>query len=314
MYLGMNNIQLSIIATVLWLSAGLAQAQNCYVPVAIHIDSRNIPSEAMRVLENTLTRIATASDYEAGLGLSQFILTARVDALDKSFHAGPPMQITQNLGITFFIADTNSKTKFASAYIEMDGVGQNETKCYIDAFKHINGNQQQIQSLLQIGRKKILAYYDANYQNILREAEKQASLQNYDAAIALAISIPTCSKGADAGLKAGRKYYAVYRDQYNLGLLNRARMAWATRQDASVAREAGALLCQIDSEASCYADALALAKEIKAQRRNDINFQMREKYHDQVKIQQMEIEAMKAIGVAYGKGQQPTTTNLMWLR
>ena len=26
------------------------------------------------------------------------------------------------------------------------------------------------------------------------------------------------------------------------------------------------------------------------------------------------IEAARAVGVAYGNGQQPTTTNLMWLR
>lgn len=310
----MNNNKLFLCAALFCLSAGMVQAQDCHVPIAIHVDGRNIPQEAMRALENTLTRIATASDYEADLGLSQFVLTARVDALEKSFHAGPPMQIIQNMGITFFVADTHSKTKFASTYIEMDGVGQNETKCYIDAFKHINGNQQQIQSLLRTGRQKILAYYDSNYQTILREAEKQASLQKYDAAIALAISIPTCSNGAEAGLMAGRRYYAVYRDKYNLGILNRARMTWATSQDANAAREAGALLAQIDSEAACYKEALTLATEIKTQVRSDLNFQMREKYHDQIKIQQMEIEAMKAIGVAYGKGQKPITTNLMWLR
>ena len=48
--------------------------------------------------------------------------------------------------------------------------------------------------------------------------------------------------------------------------------------------------------------------------RSDIDFEMRQKYNDQVKIERERIAAIRAIGVAYGKGQQPTTTNLMFLR
>ena len=58
----------------------------------------------------------------------------------------------------------------------------------------------------------------------------------------------------------------------------------------------------------------SLMKEIKSQVRSDIDFEMREKYADNVKTERDYIDAMKAVGVAYGKGQQPSTTNLMWLK
>ncbi len=54
--------------------------------------------------------------------------------------------------------------------------------------------------------------------------------------------------------------------------------------------------------------------DIKKQVRSDIDFEMREKYHDAVDMEKQRIAAAKAVGVAYGNGQQPTTTNLMWLR
>lgn len=289
---------------------------DCYVPIAIYFDDQamDVPEAARNVLQNSLTRIATANDFEADLGLSQFVMTAKADILDKSVHPGPPMQITQNMGITFYIVDTHSQTKFASTYIEMDGVGQNATKCYIDAFKRINANNRQIQSLIQNGRKKIIAFYDANYQTILREAEKQASVQNYEEAITLAISIPPCSKGGAAGEAAARKYYAVYRDRMNLAILNRARALWAAGQTIGSAREVCELLSQIDPEASCYGEAQALMREVKGQVRADIDFEMREKYRDQVALRKMEIQAMKEVGVAYGRGQRAQTTNLMFIR
>jgi hypothetical protein len=41
---------------------------------------------------------------------------------------------------------------------------------------------------------------------------------------------------------------------------------------------------------------------------------MRQKYNDEIKLESDRIAAAKAIGVAYGNGQQSTTTNLMWLK
>ena len=57
-----------------------------------------------------------------------------------------------------------------------------------------------------------------------------------------------------------------------------------------------------------------LMKEVKSQVRSDIDFEMREKYHDQIKLEKDRIAAARAVGVAFGNGQKPTTTNLMWLR
>lgn len=53
--------------------------------------------------------------------------------------------------------------------------------------------------------------------------------------------------------------------------------------------------------------------EIKQKVTSDWNFENREKYKDEAGLKKQRIEAARAIGVAFGNGQQPVTTNITWL-
>ena len=95
--------------------------------------------------------------------------------------------------------------------------------------------------------------------------------------------------------------------------LANARTAWFSKQSAEGAEEAGRYLSQILPDAGCYQDAVKLYEEIKSRVDEDLRFEMK-KYDDAVNLESKRIEAMKQIGVAYGKGQQPSTTNILGLR
>lgn len=291
-------------------------AQECEIPVSVMImeQSEPIPQAAAEVFSNSLTRIAVNGGMNAELNFSQFIFSARMDVLDKTVLPGPPTQVMYNLGVTFYIADVYNKKKFSSAYIEVKGVGQNETKALINAFRQMGNQKAKLGQMLKDGKAKILDYYNTQYSNILKEAERAASLQNYEQAIALTVTIPACTRGGDQAIAAGLKYYNKARNRYCRQLLTQAQTLWAGNQTQEVAGEVAEILLQIDPEADCYSEALALAKEIKTQVRKDIDFEMREKYKDAVKLEEQRIAAIRAIGVAYGNGQQAQTTNLMWLR
>ena len=77
--------------------------------------------------------------------------------------------------------------------------------------------------------------------------------------------------------------------------------------------EAGEYLSQIYPEASCYPEAENLYNEIKAKVLDDWKFEMK-KYQDGVDIEMARISAMRDVGVAYGEHQQPTSTNIGFLR
>ena len=309
------KIKKIISAVCLTMASGI-YAQECVMPISIQLDEdfTNIPTAANTVLYQTLSRMITEKGFTTESPTTPFVLTAHCDVLDKSNLPGPPVQTVYNLGITFYMADTYTQKKFANAYITLDGVGTGEVKSYINAFRHISANNKEILNLINTGKKKMMEYYNTQYPNIIKEAQRLVSLQNYEEALTMVLSIPICSNGGEEATKYGLQLYTKYLDRMNLFLLNRARALWAAGQNQETAYQVCAMLAQIDPDAACYAEAKALMKEVKAQVRSDIDLEMREKYYDQIQLEKSRIEAARAVGVAYGNHQKPTTTSLMWLR
>ena len=293
-----------------------AFAQDCVLPISIQLDEEfaNVPSAAKSVLYQSLSRIATENGLTSESPNTPFVLTAHCDVLDKSNIPGPPIQTVYNLGITFYMADTYTQKKFGTAYITLDGVGSGEVKSYINAFRRISGSNNEIKSLINRGKTNMLRYYDTQYPNIIKEAKRQEALHNYEEALTLVLAIPLCSKGGEAAQQYGLQLYKKYLDRLNLYLLNQARALWAANQDIATAYEVCSMLAQIDPDAACYAEAAKLMKEVKARVRSDIDFEMRQKYNDEIQLERERIAAARAVGVAFGNGQKPTTTNLTWLR
>lgn len=292
------------------------RAQDCVLPISVQLDNNftNVPVAAESVLYQSLMRIATANGLTTEAPTSPFVLTAHCDVLEKSVLPGPPVQVVYNLGTTLYLADTYTQKKFAVAYLQLNGVGSNETKSYINAFKRINANASEVVAMINQGKSNMTRYYDTQYPQIIKEAKRLVSLQKYEEALAMVLSIPVCSKGGEEASRYGLEVYTKHLNRLNLYLLNQARGLWAAGQTQEVAYQVCAMLAQIDPDAACYADAAALMSEVKSQVRSDIDFEVRQKYNDQIQLENARIATAKAVGVAFGNGQKPTTTNLMWLK
>lgn len=299
----------------LLLSVGLS-AQDCVLPISIQLDEEftNVPDAAASVLYQSINRIATKNGLTTEGQTTPFVLTAHCDVLDKANLAGPPIQTVYNLGLTLYLADTYTKKKFGTAYITLNGVGNGEVKSYINAFGRINANSKEVVDLINNGKARMMKYYDTQYPNIISEAQRLASLHKYEEALATVLSIPLCSKGGTQAQRYGLQLYTKYLDRMNLFLLNRAKAVWTAGQDQQTAYDACEILAQIDPDAACYGDAEKLMKEIKGQVRSDIDFEMRQKYNDQIQLERDRISSARVVGVAYGNNQKQTTTNLMWLK
>lgn len=296
------------------LATGL-RAQNCEVPVAIVVDAPDdLPAASARQIESALTRALTVEGIAADTYDATFALVARIDILDKAMAATAPAMISQRLGLTLTLGNQADRKKIATQYIELTGAGTNATKAYNNALRSLTPKNQQIAAFARTGKQKAFEYYDQNATHILAEAERLVAQQQYGEALALTCGIPTCSRYGDKAAALGRQIYAKQLNRLNEALLNRARALWAAGQDADAAYEAALLLAAIDPDAACYAEAGTLMKEIRTQMRSDKDFETREKYRTEMNLRQKGIEAWQAVGTAYGRGQQPTTTNLMWMR
>lgn len=305
-----------ILAAALVMMSTRSMAQDCPLPVRIQLDEdfTNAPQAAVNNLRQSLTRIATDNGFATSSPATPFVLTAHCDVLDKSNLPGPPVQTVYNIGLTLYMADAYAQQKFATAYIKLDGVGTGEVKSYINAFKRINSNSKEVQRLIVEGKRKMLEYYDTQYAKIIKEAERLEHTQQYEEALALVMAIPVCSKGGEAATSYGLRLYQTHLDRVNQFLLNSAKAAWAAGQDKTAAYDVCAILAQIDPAAACYAEASQLMAEVKSQVHSDIDFEMRQKYNDQITLEQQRIEAARAVGVAFGNGQKEKTTNLMWMK
>ena len=263
-------------------------------------------------LQNKLNQIATKNGMGGSALNNRFIITANVVVLTKDITpTAPPMQ-AYTLEITLYIGDGIEGTLFSNTSVTLKGVGETETKAYMAALKNLKVADPKYQHFIEQGKNKIIEYYNSKCDFILKEAETLSQQNEFDAAIAKLVAIPeVCKECFDKAMDAVSPIYQKQIDRECKSKLMEANTAWNATQDSYGADTAGGILAQIDPNASCYKEALALSNKI-AQRIKEIDqrdwkLQLKEQ-QDNVDIQKATIKAIRDIGVAYGNGQPKTVT------
>ena len=279
-----------------------------YVPQQID----KMPDAARSILANKLNQIVTQNGMGGAANNERFIITANVNVISKDLTATAPPMTALVLEVTLYIGDGFVGTKFSSTSISVKGVGESETKAYISALKGISPTNSNIQSFVGNGKSKIIEYYNSKCDFIIKEVQTLVSQNNFEEAIFKLTSVPeVCKDCYDKCMDAVGPIYQKQIDRECKSKLMEANTAWNAAQDSYGADIAGGILAQIDPNASCYKEALALSNKI-AQRIKEIDqrdwkLQLKEQ-QDNVDIQKATIKAIRDIGVAYGNGQPKTVT------
>ncbi len=279
-----------------------------YVPQQID----KMPDAARSILANKLNQIVTQNGMGGAANNERFIITANVNVISKDLTATAPPMTALVLEVTLYIGDGFVGTKFSSTSISVKGVGESETKAYISALKGISPTNSNIQSFVGNGKSKIIEYYNSKCDFIIKEVQTLVSQNNFEEAIFKLTSVPeVCKECYDKAMDAVGPIYQKQIDRECKSKLMDANTAWNAAQDSYGADTAGGILAQIDPNASCYKEALALSNKI-AQRIKEIDqrdwkLQLKEQ-QDNVDIQKATIKAIRDIGVAYGNGQPKTVT------
>ena len=273
-----------------------------YVPHQID----NMPDTARSLLANKLSQIVTKNGMGGSAANERFIITANVNVISKDVLPSAPPLTQFNLEVTFYIGDGIEGTKFTSTAVNIKGTGETETKAYIAALKNISPSNKEIQSFVEVGKTRIIEYYNSKCDFILKEAESLASQNKFEESISKLVSVPeVCKDCYDKAMDAVTPIYQKQIDRECKQRLMEATTAWNASQDLLNAENAGGILSQIEPGASCYKEALVLSSKI-AQRVKELDqrewkFQMKQQ-QDDVDIQKATIKAARDIGVAYGNG------------
>jgi len=298
---------------------------HAYVP-----NNEELPNESRKLLETKLSQIISSNGIADNENYIRFILTAKVNVISKDIVAGPPQRISQKLDITLMLGDIEEDKVYSQQTISAIGIGQSLEKSYISAFKNINPKNASIATFIKEGKEKMLAYYQSHCEDLITEAKKQASLQNFEDALLLLTSIPdVCT---DCFNKASTLVTSIFKDMIDArgaDYLNQARSTWARNPNKEGALEATSLLQQIHVDASCQEQAASFLREI-TNKMNEIDrrewehemqvyqdnikrekrlwAQQVKEHEDRVQTQRMYLKAARDVAITYAKNQPKVIT------
>ncbi|MEI6765831.1 MAG: hypothetical protein WCM76_09335 [Bacteroidota bacterium] len=308
---------ITIFMLVIALYTGFAQAQGTdgkmsdkgRLALAVWVPEQieGMPIESRKNLENKLSQIVTANGMGGAAVNTRFIITANVTVQTKDITAtAPPMQ-AYTLDVTMYIGDGFEGKSFSSYTTTCKGVGENEVKAYNAALKNIKTNDPNYQAFLEKGKTKIIEYYNAQCDFIIKGAKTAAGMNNFDEAIWNLTNVPdACSDCWNKCMNAVAPIFQQKIDFECKTKLNEAQNTWNASQSWDAAQAAGAILSTIDPKSSCYGDAKALSdkigKRILEVDKREWNF----KWEQEIGLERDMIKAYRDIGVAYGNGQAKT--------
>ena len=290
-----------VIASAILLSSQGVIAQECNIPMSAIVDEgfANVTPEASSILETQLERLITQSKLDVGWKNANFAITAKFDQLDRYIVGGAPTQIANVFGVTLYLVDIYNQKLFSSAYVEVKGVGTNDTKASVNAIRQLNANNEKISSFLSGAKKKIIYYYDSQLPSLIKDARTKASMKNYEEALAMLAVVPTCCNGYDKAMKEALRIYVLYRDTYFLHRLNEAKALWAANPTQEGSVPVVAILSSVDPDAKCYSDAMSLLSQVAKVVKTDVDFETKKKYEDAVELEKLRIQAIGEIGKGF---------------
>ena len=238
---------------------------NTYLP-----DNIAIPPEARNLLLTKLNQITSNNGMGGSQANPRFIITANVNVGTKDIIAGPPQMIAQNIDITLFVGDAVTNTIFSNTTLSLKGVGTNENKAFIEAFKTMNPKNKDIVAFLEEGKTKIINYYSSNCDFIIKEAQTLVKQEKYDEAIYQLSLVPDVCQ--DCYFKCLDTLGSIYQKKIDADCkikLNEAKLIWASAQNPLGAEKTGDILSAINPMASCQAEIDAFIKKIDAKLKAD---------------------------------------------
>lgn len=292
---------------------GIRAQNQCEFPLTIVIPEQAVQLSPMSVTQLTskIRQAVTLNGMTGGTRYSNFCIVANLVETSNNMTSGLRPLVTVTTALELSVSNTRTGDSFGSTSINLSGAGQNTKLAYLASISSLNPQNTALQSFLKATKKKIVSYYEGQANNIIRQAKTLSGKQDFEQAMYLLTSIPTCINNYDAVETAIQSTFQTFVNQDCAGKVNKARQAWNASQDREGAKIAGAYLAAINPAAQCSDEAAELADEIHQrigeewEWAKDLKEFGKEMARSQVELEKMRIEAARAIGEAYAENQQP---------
>ena len=228
-------------------------------------DEENLDQAATSLLLSKLSQIATIAGMTGEGFDNRFIITSHLQEIEASSTATFPPKFSVKLNIGIYVGDGIDGTLYSSYVKEVKGIGDSKENAYASAVKKLQVRDPMLQQSINLGKERIVEYYDNISSNILNTAKAQAGSGYYEEAISMLFSIPMPCKDYQAAQQLITEYGTAQLENANQLLINSARAAWSMAPNDDGAAQAAELLNQLTApSARVLAEAKALNNEIAA--------------------------------------------------
>lgn len=205
-----------------------------YIPEEVEFQMADTKS----LLLDKLAQIVTQNGLGSNGYDNRFVISANIHNVSESNTVTIPAKVALKLSLTLYIGDGLEGTLYSTTNIVLKGIGNDSEDAYRSALNRISPKSEDIIDFMNIGRKRILAYYDSMGENIIKQADGYASSGKYDEAMNSLFTIPMqCKyyrKAQDKIVQLGK----LQIENKNKELLIQARAAWAAEMDEDGAEQA----------------------------------------------------------------------------
>lgn len=226
-------------------------------------DGENLDPSCLSAMQSKLSQIATVAGTSGEGFDNRFVITAHITELEASTTATAPPKTAVKVAIGIYVGDGIDGTLFSSYVKELKGIGDSKEQAYASAIKKLQVRDPQLLQSIELGKQRIVDYYDQVSPEILRTAEAAAGSGKYDEAVSMLFAIPMSCRDFQKAQQMIAKYGEISLENANQLLINNARAVWSASPDENGAAQAMQLLNQLNvPSAKALADAKALSDEI----------------------------------------------------
>ncbi len=281
------------------------------VVIPENVDGLNISQ--LSKLESKIIQITTKAGLSASGFNQNFVIYPKFAIYETNIVEGGMQNITiVTAELSLYIKQISNNMIFSSVSKPLKGSGKTKEMAITNAISQIPVSDKDFTSFIETGKQKIIAYYEANCNDIIKKADSNIKMQQYAQALGLLMSIPEeISSCHDKVLEKSIETYKAYQNQYCSELLQQAK-AKSAAQDYDAALN---ILAEIDPSSNCFKEQQTLMNSIEnkvsAETKKQWDFHMKQ-YNDAVGLEEQRINAIKEIAVSYYKSQ-PTSINYNYI-
>ena len=268
------------------------QTDQLYISV-VQPERSEISAEAGKQLERKMTQLLTANGISSQDANNRFVITAKVDITSKDILPSTPQRISEKMDLTFLIGDVVENKIFETITISLIGIGINENKAFIAAINQVKPQKAELTEFLARAKNKIVEYYAVRCSQIIQQAQKLASGNEYDEAIYQLMQIPDICDCAKECQDLMIEYTIKRNDAIAAQLYNEAKVRWAASPTQQGASEVADIIAKIPVNTSSESKVNSLINTINKKLRDDEkrqwNFKMKQ-YNDAQAKEQREYQ------------------------